>query len=915
MDSKTLNNITVLPTTTDCVQSSICRTKIIEQQNLENFQIVWVDANIAKTDDNLQTISLLRAVINYLNLFDNTIDCYEYIATVKDEKVFLIISGSISQDLVPYLYHMPQVQFVYIYSFDTEKHKHWAMDYEVVRGTYTTMNDICEQLSKDVITTSHQFLSMSIISTHIKEKEINQQEASFMYFQLLTEILIGMDPEDDAKTNMINPCRLQYHGNESVLKHIDEFDKTYSPSKAIWWYTTHCFIYEILNKALRIQDIDILCKYRFFLTDLHSQIKQLHSEFLQSLPSNTNNIEQRRLTVYRGQSISTDDLANIKNHLGGLLSFNSFLSTSTNPKAALKFLPNQSDIQSVLFEITADYSQHTKPFCNIKHFSNFPEEEEVLFTIACVFRIESIQNLDNKACKVSLTMTDEEDEQLKQLSEHFRIELGETFNMHTLGELMIYIGKYDHAQQHFTLPIQNKQLPQSVIPTNYNSIGIVHNEKGEYDKALEYYEKALQIRIQSFPPNHPSLAPTYSNIGSVYNDKGEYDKALEYYKKALAIQMKFLSPYHSSLLTTYNNIGLVYNHKAEYDKALEYYEKALAIEMKSLPSYHPSFANTYTNIGLVYNDKGEYDKALEHYKKALEIQMKGLPPYHPSFATTYTNIGSVYNRKCEYNKALEYYEKALEIQIKSLPPYHSLLLTTYSNIGFVYNDKGEYDKALEYYEKALEIQIKSLPPYHPSLATIYSNIGSVYNDKGEYDKALEYYEKALEIQMKGLPPYHPSLATTYTNIGLVYNKKGEYDKALEYYEKALAIQMNSLPSYHPLLLTIYTNIGLVYNDKGEYDKALEYYEKALEIQLKSLPSYHPSLVTIYSNIGSVYNDKGEHDKTLEYYEKALEVQMKSLPSNHPSLATIYSNIGSVYNKKGKYDKALEYYEKALKIQM
>ncbi|CAF0799075.1 unnamed protein product [Didymodactylos carnosus] len=369
IDSKPSHSISTSQTTTDCAQTSIYRTKFIEQQNLENFQIVWLDANINKTDDNSQTIARLRATINYLNIFDNVDDCYDYIASVENEKLFLIVSGSIGQNIVPYTHQMPQIQFIYIYCFDIEKHEQWAMNYDIVRGTYTNMNDICEQLSKDVATSSHQFLSMNILSTNIKEKEINKQEASFMYFQLLTEILIGMEHEDDAKTNMINHCRLQYIGNEIDLKHIDEFDKTYNPNKAIWWYTSHCFLFEILNKALRIQDIDILFKYRFFLTDLHNQIKQLHSEFVQSFPTGNNDNEQKQLTVYRGQGINVDELEKLKNNLGGLLSFNCFLSTSTNPKVALMFVPNQSDIQSVLFEINADLRKDTKPFSIITQIS------------------------------------------------------------------------------------------------------------------------------------------------------------------------------------------------------------------------------------------------------------------------------------------------------------------------------------------------------------------------------------------------------------------------------------------------------------------------------------------------------------------------------------------------------------------
>ncbi|CAF0841363.1 unnamed protein product [Didymodactylos carnosus] len=204
----------------------------------------------------------------------------------------------------------------------------------------------------------------------MKENEINnEQESSFMYFQLLTEILIGMEDKDAAKTDMVNQCRLQYSGNEIDLKHIDEFDKTYSPHKAIWWYTRHCFLYEILNKALRIQDIDILLKYRFFLTDLHNQIKEIHSEFVQCLQATNNNNALKKLTVYRGQGIHANELEKLKNNLGGLLSFNSFLPTTTNPNVALMFVPNTSDIQSVLFEINADNHPDTKPFCNIQERS------------------------------------------------------------------------------------------------------------------------------------------------------------------------------------------------------------------------------------------------------------------------------------------------------------------------------------------------------------------------------------------------------------------------------------------------------------------------------------------------------------------------------------------------------------------
>ena len=54
------------------------------------------------------------------------------------------------------------------------------------------------------------------------------------------------------------------------------------------------------------------------------------------------------------------------------------------------------------------------------------------------------------------------------------------------------------------------------------------------------------------------MAISYNNIGGVHDKKGEYDKALEHYQKALAIQLKQLGPEHPSVATSYNNIGAVH---------------------------------------------------------------------------------------------------------------------------------------------------------------------------------------------------------------------------------------------------------------------------------------------------------------------------------------------------------------------
>ena len=56
----------------------------------------------------------------------------------------------------------------------------------------------------------------------------------------------------------------------------------------------------------------------------------------------------------------------------------------------------------------------------------------------------------------------------------------------------------------------------------------IYKPKG---KALEYCEKSLAIRIQTLGENHPDVARSYNNIGLTYINKGDCNKALEYYEK------------------------------------------------------------------------------------------------------------------------------------------------------------------------------------------------------------------------------------------------------------------------------------------------------------------------------------------------------------------------------------------------
>ncbi|CAF1426285.1 unnamed protein product [Adineta steineri] len=741
------------------------------QRMAQSYLLIWVDANIDQADKDCQdTLAQLTNVINDVSLCTEPNQCIEVLNKVDNERAFVITSGSLGQHLVPEIHSMPQLDAIYIFCGNKSRHEEWVQKWTKIKGVHTNIKDICQALQVAVKQCDQDTIAISFLAVNemASTENLNQLEPTFMYTQLFKEILLDMEYDRRAIKDLVACCRQVFTGNTTELQIINEFEREYRPQQAIWWYTRECFTYKMLNQALRLMDADIIINMGFFLRDVHRQIQQLHEKQVSTYGGNP-------FIVYRGQGLMKSDFEKLQKAKGGLMSFNNFLSTSKDTEVSLRFARDAAaevNKVGILFIMTIDPRITSTPFACVTELSYFEaQEEEILFSMHTVFRVNAIKQMEkkNQLYQVELELTSDDDQQLRLLTDRIRKEAGGVGGWERLGNLLLNIGQFNKAEELYNVLLEQSS-DESEKAIYYNQLGYVKDDQGDYEKAIWYYEQGLEILQKTLPSNHPDLATSYNNIGAVYTRMGEYSKALSYYEKDLEICQKNLSSNHPSLATSYNNTGLVYSKMGEYSKALSFYEQGLKTQQKTLPSNHPSLATSYNNIGLAYDNMGEYSKALSYYEKTLEIRQKTLPPNHPDLATSYNNIGAVYTRMGEYSKALSYYEKDLEICQKTLSSNHPSLATSYNNTGLVYSKMGEYSKALSYHEKALEIRQKTLPSNHPDLAISYNNIGFVYYNMKDYSKALSYYERALDIWQRALPPTHLNIKTVKNNIEIVKKK-------------------------------------------------------------------------------------------------------------------------------------------------
>ena len=242
-----------------------------------------------------------------------------------------------------------------------------------------------------------------------------------MYTQILKEILLTIDFEEVHFKNFLTFCRERLVGNAKELQNVDLIKKDYRRHQPIWWYTYESFLYSMLNRALRIMEVDLIIKMGFFLRDVHNHLVALHRE------QYAGSHHSHSFTVYRGQGLSEADFDRLKVTQGGLLAFNNFLSTSCNRQISLDFARRTivtSDSMGILFVMTIDPSLSTTPFANVKDVSCYKREEEILFSMHAVFRIGQVKQIEKneRLWQVDLTLTGDNDPQLHHLTERMREE-------------------------------------------------------------------------------------------------------------------------------------------------------------------------------------------------------------------------------------------------------------------------------------------------------------------------------------------------------------------------------------------------------------------------------------------------------------------------------------------------------------
>jgi len=297
---------------------------------------------------------------------------------------------------------------------------------------------------------------------------------------------------------------------------------------------------------------------------------------------------------------------------------------------------------------------------------------------------------------------------------HRDLELPIAFLIDANGELVkLYQGaiNHDHVEHDFArIPTTGQERATRGLPfpgigdtgnfrRNYLSYGSLYYQRGYYDQAEDFFQRALR--------QDPASAEALYGLGSVYLERQDNTAAGQTFERVLQLEPS----YPDTLPNTWNNLGLLAARQGRMSEAVECFQKGLQLS--------PDHPIALLNLGNAYRQMKQWSNA----QNVLEAAV-GARPDDPE--ANYS-LGMVFAQLNDSGRAYEYLETALKFR----PDYPEAL----NNLGILYLRTRRREKAVASFERSIRVA--------PGFDQAYLNLARVYALEGNREKARSVLQQLL----------------------------------------------------------------------------------------------------------------------------------------------------------------------------
>lgn len=203
-----------------------------------------------------------------------------------------------------------------------------------------------------------------------------------------------------------------------------------------------------------------------------------------------------------------------------------------------------------------------------------------------------------------------------------------------------------------------------------NALGILAKDRGRYEEARIYYNRALGLLASHAGMDTPELAGIYHNLAGLAHVQGQFAQAEEPARQAVRLRRAASPPDPDGLAADLSVLGAVLAGQERFDEAAAILSESLALWRSRYGNRHFEVAVQLHNLAAIQQARGDYSSAEAKLGEAMAIKCGILGESHPEIAAILNNMATVYADTGRHREAGDRYDRAIEIFKQTLGDDH-----------------------------------------------------------------------------------------------------------------------------------------------------------------------------------------------------------------------------------------------------
>jgi len=692
--------------------------------------IVWHDPN-ANTEYNMKYAYEIQQFAD-LKTFVDWKETINYIQSLQIP-CYALTAGSNGELFVQEASKLSNILGIYVFCGNVEFHSQWAKNYPKVVRVENVFKNLCFHLFEAIVLKWQR--SNSILRTGLPAFAPFSESSG-----PIGPRFIEFQDRVSAKKDLLALAKAAY-SDKSFQDMFENMYVQYHPHAILNWFSKETFLYKCLVNCLRGLSIEGLRYTRYLIGDLEMAIKEQYA--LKSKAFNG--------LVYKGATVSESEWTRLQENIGNEIIMLGFLSTTKNKGIEWSFAQRNADTRALITVILPVCPNKGEPgFVEMKEFSDFAAEDEVLFNIQSRFTVleATVEEINGKKYRhvVLLHAAQAIREFMKEKDQETKLQAAPAGTI-KCNICKSQVWSEDEYYVNYPTPCLCKFCAKGAKPA-FGKAPLIYVAPPSLYGGPVAQNGARGLKLRGLMLLNPERfdIPFYGYKCGSCGQKG----SKIYYKCTVCTEpvKTFCEKCIAKKLACVDEGHGIMMERNPYTFWCEKISERQLATIKYITE--PPNVNSF-DLAQHFFSIRDYAKAKKHYEKFLE---RGGDTNLKNKLIAQKNLGILYKDWGEESKGEKMLLKALEaaklvgssVILGSNPEkvfYQELIAEVCENLGMIYGKLGMYSKAKEYYLEAIGIRKASKAG---DLVGLYTKLVEILKVLDEYNSAMDYVEKIKEIQ-------------------------------------------------------------------------------------------------------------------------------------------------------------------------